>query len=135
MAASETWRKRPHHDKHFSLVPWPDSVTQTTLRERLRQGKLTAIPASVCRVAEGPGTVLRVLSNSDAIVQKIALIVDDEWSVRTYIRAVLESDGFHTIEAEDGMQALKLMRKLGTGVDLLIADQDATNGRDCAGAR
>jgi two-component system, cell cycle response regulator CpdR len=53
---------------------------------------------------------------------KISLVVDDEPSVRNYIRAVLRSDGFQTIEAEDGVQALELMRQLGTGVDLLVSD-------------
>jgi CheY-like chemotaxis protein len=50
------------------------------------------------------------------------LVVDDEPSVRNFIRAVLRSDGFQTIEAENGVQALELMRKLGTGVDLLVSD-------------
>ncbi len=38
-------------------------------------------------------TAMNQVSNS--IAQKIALIADDEWSVRTYIEAVLESDGIH----------------------------------------
>lgn len=53
---------------------------------------------------------------------RISLIVDDEQSLRTYIKAVLQSDGFQTIEAENGVQALELVRKLGTGVDLLVSD-------------
>jgi CheY-like chemotaxis protein len=56
------------------------------------------------------------------MAQRIALIVDDEWSVRKYIKAVLESDGFHTIEAENGVEALEQLRKLGTGVHLLVSD-------------
>ncbi len=54
--------------------------------------------------------------------KKIALIVDDEWSVRMYVKAVLESYGFRTLEAEDGVQALEIIRDLGTGVDLLVSD-------------
>ena len=53
---------------------------------------------------------------------RISLVVDDEPSVRNFIRAVLRSDGFQTIEAENGVQALELMRKLGTGVDLVVSD-------------
>jgi CheY-like chemotaxis protein len=53
---------------------------------------------------------------------RTSLVVDDEPSVRTFIGAVLRSDGFQTIEAENGVQALELMRKLGTGVDLLVSD-------------
>jgi CheY-like chemotaxis protein len=59
---------------------------------------------------------------SDAMAQRIAMIVDDEWSVRMYIKAVLESDGFHTIEAENGVEALEQIRQLGTGVHLLVSD-------------
>jgi CheY-like chemotaxis protein len=53
---------------------------------------------------------------------KISLVVDDEPSVRKFITAVLQSNGFQTIEAEDGVQALELVRKLGTSVDLLVSD-------------
>ena len=53
---------------------------------------------------------------------KISLVVDDEPSVRDFIVAVLQSDGFHTIEAENGVQALELLNKLGGAVDLLVSD-------------
>lgn len=39
-----------------------------------------------------------------------------------FIKAVLESEGFHTMEAADGVQALELIRMLGTGLHLLISD-------------
>jgi CheY-like chemotaxis protein len=54
--------------------------------------------------------------------EKISLVVDDEPSVRTFITAVLRSNGFQTIEADNGGQALELLRKLGTGVDLIVSD-------------
>ena len=53
---------------------------------------------------------------------RISLVVDDEPSVRDFIIAVLQCDGFQTIEAENGVQALDLLRRLGTGVDLLVSD-------------
>jgi CheY-like chemotaxis protein len=53
---------------------------------------------------------------------KISLVVDDEPSVRSFIVAVLQGDGFQTIEAENGVQALEQMRKLGAPVDLLVSD-------------
>ena len=53
---------------------------------------------------------------------KISLVVDDEPSVRNYIVAVLEGDGFQTIEAENGVHALELMHELGGAVDLLVSD-------------
>ena len=53
---------------------------------------------------------------------KISFVVDDEPSVRTFIIAVLRSNGFQTLEAENGVQALELMPKLGGAVDLLVSD-------------
>jgi CheY-like chemotaxis protein len=53
---------------------------------------------------------------------KISLVVDDEPSVRDFIVAVLQSDGFHTIEAENGVHAVELLNKLGGAVDLLVTD-------------
>jgi len=51
--------------------------------------------------------------------RKISLVVDDEPSVRDFIIAVLQGDGFQTIEAENGVHALELLHKLGGAVDLL----------------
>jgi two-component system cell cycle sensor histidine kinase/response regulator CckA len=53
---------------------------------------------------------------------KISLVVDDEPSVRNFIIAVLQGDGFQTIEAENGVHALELMHELGGVVDLLVSD-------------
>ena len=53
---------------------------------------------------------------------KISLVVDDEPSVRSFIMAVLQSDGFQTIEAENGVHALELIHKAGGAVDLLVSD-------------
>ena len=53
---------------------------------------------------------------------KISLVVDDEPSVRDFIIAVLQGDGFQTIEAENGVHALELLHKLGGAVDLLVSD-------------
>ena len=48
--------------------------------------------------------------------------MDDEPSVRGFIIAVLQGDGFQTIEAENGVHALELLHKLGGAVDLLVTD-------------
>jgi CheY-like chemotaxis protein len=56
----------------------------------------------------------------------MSLVVDDEPSVRKFIIAVLQSDGFQTIEAENGVQALELIRKLGVTLDLLVSDIQMT---------
>ena len=36
--------------------------------------------------------------------------------------AVLQSDGFRTIEWENGVHAVELLNKLGGAVDLLVSD-------------
>jgi CheY-like chemotaxis protein len=53
---------------------------------------------------------------------KTSLVVDDEPSVRHFIMAVLQNDGFQTIEAENGGHALELLNKLDGAVDLLVSD-------------
>jgi two-component system cell cycle response regulator CpdR len=53
---------------------------------------------------------------------KRSLIVDDEPSVRRFIKAVLQKDGYETWEAENGLQALELIRELCGAVDLLVSD-------------
>ena len=55
-------------------------------------------------------------------MQKVALVVDDDRSVRVYVKAVLKSEGFRTLEAEDGELGLKLVRKIGSDIDLVISD-------------
>jgi CheY-like chemotaxis protein len=53
---------------------------------------------------------------------KKSLVVDDDPSVRKFIKAVLQTDGYQTSEAENGVQALALLRKLCGAVDLLVSD-------------
>ena len=56
------------------------------------------------------------------VSKKISLVVDDDPFVRNLIKALLRADGFHTIEAEDGVQALGLVHEFGGVVDLLVSD-------------
>jgi CheY-like chemotaxis protein len=64
----------------------------------------------------------RLRSDREAMSDKIALVVDDDVSVRDFIIAVLQSDGFQTIEAENGVQAHELLHKHGAAVDLVVSD-------------
>ena len=66
---------------------------------------------------------------------KIALVVDDEAAIRLYITAVLKQNGFETIEAADGLEAVDLLRNAATRVDLLIADVQMPNMNGIALAR
>jgi CheY-like chemotaxis protein len=56
------------------------------------------------------------------MVNPICLVVDDEPRVRTYLCIVLQSGGFETIEACNGVQALEVMRSAEHKVDLVISD-------------
>ena len=55
-------------------------------------------------------------------MQNVVLVVDDDGSVRAYLKAVLQSEGFRTLEAEDGELGLELLRKIGSDIDLVISD-------------
>jgi two-component system chemotaxis response regulator CheY len=52
----------------------------------------------------------------------LCLVVDDEPRVRTYITIVLQSGGFETIEAENGVRALDALRSHPRKVDLIVSD-------------
>ena len=54
--------------------------------------------------------------------QAVVLIADDEERVRRSARGVLESKGFHVIEAPDGATAVERMRSRGESIDLLLLD-------------
>jgi CheY-like chemotaxis protein len=60
------------------------------------------------------------------------LLVDDEAMIRTLARAVLESDGFAVVEAEDGVDAVEKFRNGHAGIDLVILDltMPRMSGRD-----
>ena len=53
---------------------------------------------------------------------KVSLIVDDDRALRMLLRHVLQAEGFHVVEAEDGAQALEIVRTLGPTLNLLISD-------------
>lgn len=59
---------------------------------------------------------------------KICLVVDDEDAVRGYVRMTLEREGFKTIEAASGIEALRLVEKLGDAVDLIVSDIKMPDG-------
>ena len=56
------------------------------------------------------------------VPSKTCLIVDDESSVRAYVKAILEPEQFQTLEAEDGIAALRIVEKLGDLLDLIVSD-------------
>ena len=50
------------------------------------------------------------------------LVVDDEATVRSFVRTVLLRQGYEVLEAEDGVQAYELLQRLSGGVQLLVTD-------------
>jgi two-component system chemotaxis response regulator CheY len=51
-----------------------------------------------------------------------ALIVDDSKTIRMIIRRILIELGFEVFEAGNGVEALKVVQVLGSGIDLVMAD-------------
>ena len=53
--------------------------------------------------------------------QKNVLVVDDNKSVRTFIRIILENADYNVCEASNGEEGIELYKKLGN-IDLIITD-------------
>lgn len=54
--------------------------------------------------------------------ERICLIVDDEPAIRTYLRVVLNGEGFRCLEAGSAVESLRILQKEGNQIDLLITD-------------
>jgi len=52
----------------------------------------------------------------------VILVVDDDATVRSVARMVLERDGYTVLEAEDGAHALVLCEAFGSAPDLILTD-------------
>lgn len=50
------------------------------------------------------------------------LLVEDEQSVRTMVRRMLESNGYRVLDAENGREAMQLMKENREPIDLLVTD-------------
>ena len=50
------------------------------------------------------------------------LLVDDDEAIRSYVRPILQQQGFHVIEASDGAEALKVASAYAEPVDVLLTD-------------
>ena len=59
---------------------------------------------------------------------RTCLIVDDESSVRAYVKSILERQHFQTFEAQDGIQGLRLVENLGDALDLIVGDVHMPGG-------
>jgi CheY-like chemotaxis protein len=50
------------------------------------------------------------------------LLVDDEPAVRGYMKAILQKQGCTVVEAEDGVDAYRVMERQNGNFDLLVTD-------------
>lgn len=53
---------------------------------------------------------------------KTVLVVEDEGGVRSFIATILRAQGYHVLEASDGVEALKLMQTHAGACQLVITD-------------
>lgn len=70
--------------------------------------------------------VTEFTSNAESVVRfgsETVLIVDDEETVRTLIRELLEPNGYRVLEASDGAEALRVSEQNQDTIDLLIVDE------------
>src|SRR5437868_5955974 len=58
----------------------------------------------------------------DPRVKRICLAVDDEPSIRSHFRSLLEKEGFETLEAENAAEALRVVHRMAGSLDLIITD-------------
>jgi signal transduction histidine kinase/CheY-like chemotaxis protein len=67
---------------------------------------------------------LKELVSTNAIPPKAAtiLVIDDEASVRTMIKTILELDGHTVLTAEDGHEGLRVFKASGQSFDIVLVD-------------
>ena len=82
---------------------------------------LTTVPPASAEVTSQPGT-------------EVILLVEDEPSVRLLTQHVLRTHGYTVHEAEDGFQALDLIRRSALHIDLVVTDlvMPGMNGKELA---
>ena len=58
----------------------------------------------------------------------LSLVVDDDRAIRSYIRVLLQREGFETVEAAGGKAAMETVKMLGGCVDLIVTDIQMPDG-------
>jgi len=87
------------------------------------KGRGTSVTIYLPRVDESDGQSPKVASPSPAIRETgTILLVEDEQTVREYVREVLQGNGYNVIAAADGVKALGLPEEQIRQVDLLLTD-------------
>ena len=60
--------------------------------------------------------------------RRISLVVDDDSSIRAFVKAVLQQEQFETLEADGGGPALEIVRALEEPVEVIISDIQMAEG-------
>jgi two-component system cell cycle sensor histidine kinase/response regulator CckA len=60
----------------------------------------------------------------------VCLIVDDEEAIRTFLRAVLEKEDMHCLEATSASQALKIIDRIAGRIDIVVTDIEMPGDMD-----
>ena len=90
------------------LVPEHDQSLTISLTDSEKDWRVT-----VC---------LEDLAMCPAAENNTVLVVDDEPNVRSFVRTVLLRHGYEAVEAEDGVAAYELLRRLSGGIQLRVTD-------------
>jgi two-component system chemotaxis sensor kinase CheA len=97
-------------------------------RARMVAGAASLADGRLVTVLE-PGALFELMSNASAAPragaagparQRTVLVVDDALTTRTMLSSVLQSAGYRTLTAADGLAALALLQ--GEAVDLVVSD-------------
>ncbi|UVT16662.1 MAG: response regulator [Nitrospira sp.] len=77
----------------------------------------------VSHIAQGVMTFNHTAESPRRSGSETVLVVDDEDTVRTLIRELLEANGYRVLDACDGSQALRMSEQHEDKIDLLIVDE------------
>jgi two-component system cell cycle sensor histidine kinase/response regulator CckA len=59
---------------------------------------------------------------------RLALVVDDDRQILDFMRKMIDQDGFETLGANGGVQALRTIERLEGKIDLLVTDVQMPEG-------
>jgi DNA-binding NtrC family response regulator len=62
--------------------------------------------------------------------ERVCLVVDDEPAIRAYLKNILARANVQTLEASNAIQALRILQKAGTGIDLVVTDIEMAGEMD-----
>ncbi len=105
-----------------SLFPQAVMDTQTSFHSDagIKKEGTTAIASKWLLIV---GSLLgELIESAPVLLSNVILLVDDDASVRHFIKVILSREGYQVLEAADGGKALALVRKLAGSVDLVVTD-------------